>query len=295
VKDFSKGKTRMIRNKAMELSTFSPETQLAYEMAINASALTNRYFRGSLELRDKGNNAGIVTEADEKCEDFLRHAILKSFPNHCVLGEESGISVARKNDNTLLELPMWILDPIDGTTNFANGNSYHCISIAFGYEVSSVFHPKSACIVRPFLNEFFLSEVGKGSFVKLGNSQWTSLQVSNVEILKQATVATGFSSHHGNELNVLSALFGKVHAKCRGLRINGAAALDLAYTAQATIGAFFEAKLNPWDMAAGDLLVTEAGGICLNYEGEKFNALKDANIVAGPKALVNQLLQIIHD
>jgi myo-inositol-1(or 4)-monophosphatase len=281
----------------MHLSSFSKETSFLIGMLQGASELTNSYFRSAPKLREKGNNQGIVTEADENCEAFLKRSILQTFPDHTFLGEESGTSsgeLISKNASNLL----WIVDPIDGTTNFANGNSYHCISIAFGQTNKGVFEPISAGIARPFYNEVFVAERGKGSYqlIETGIKTFLSpLHVSKTTELRNASVASGFSSHSGHALETLSAQFGKIHSKCRGLRINGAAALDLAHCANGTVSAFFEAKLNSWDMAAGALLVQESGGINVNYEGEPFNCLADENIISGPKELVDQLLKLIRD
>ncbi len=267
---------------------FFPSVQQIGELAKAAGQLTSTYFRRHIRVDEKSGDLGLVTEADIASEKFLKLEIAKNFPSHRVLGEESGWSNGGSS-----ELPqegdiVWILDPIDGTTNFSKGNIFHCISVACGRMVDGKFVCERAAIYQPGTLDLYTAGRGLGAHV---NGQ--PIQVIAGPDVRRWSVATGFSSNKGESLRGVLRCIEEFQNRILGVRINGAAALDLALTARGVFNGFFESRLSAWDMAAGDLIVREAGGVTLNYEGRPFDVLNDKHIVAGPSQVVSFLLETL--
>ena len=250
----------------------------------NAGQLTLSFFQKNFEITEKSDNQGIVTSADFASEELIKTKIHESFPDHDILAEESGMERFSSSDSKYL----WLIDPLDGTTNFSKGNPYYCISIAFGEVKDKRFFPKLAAVYQPTTNSLFFAEKNKGAF--LNNSR---IQTSPLNQFKLASFATGFSSNRGKSLTPLVQIIESIQNKCLGIRINGAAALDLANSARGTIQGFYETPLAPWDTAAGALLMTEAGGKVTNFFGEEFCPLNDRGIIATNKFLYDELFTII--
>jgi len=198
----------------------------------------------------------IVTEIDKKSEQYISKELLKAFPTHSILGEENiGTTV---NDQTY----KWIIDPIDGTTNFAHGHTYYCISI--GLEING--ESQVGVVFAPALNELFYAAKGMGAF--MNNKK---ISVSKTKTLDQSLLATGFNPSAPNIFNENIKHFTHFHKISDGIRRCGAAALDLCYTAAGKVDAFWEKGLKPWDMAAGKIIVEEAGGQVTSLNGTPFN------------------------
>lgn len=264
------------------LSGFPSLEQMA-TVARQAGAISLKHFRKSLQITDKGDNQGIVTNADLASEAAIKAYIQEQFPGHVVLAEESGLSTGQ----ALAETPLWIVDPIDGTTNFSKGNPYYCISIGFGMRLALDRCEMHAGVVyQPATGLLYTAGKGMGSFC---NGE--RISVSRTTLMRQASLVTGFSSNKGPALAKVMASIQSFQDICLGVRINGAAALDLAHVACGMFEGFYEMPLGPWDMAAGSLLVTEAGGLATNYKGEPFDPLRDKGIVCAPPALMPEILE----
>jgi len=199
-----------------------------------------------------GSKAGMeyVTEADILAEDLLRNRLTQLFPGSSFLGEETW-------NGSFPNPPFWVVDPLDGTNNYAVGIPFYCVSVALVDERGLSL----GIIHDPVHRETFLGMRGQGAFL---NGE--PISVSDAKSLSDAVLATGFPYTRTEndltfDLNVLKGFLGRA----RGIRRCGSAALDLAYTAAGRLGGFWEEKLNPWDMAAGVLLVREAGGIVTGF------------------------------
>ncbi|MDZ7332819.1 MAG: inositol monophosphatase [candidate division KSB1 bacterium] len=193
-----------------------------------------------------------VTEVDRTCEQFIINSITEHFPDHEILSEESG---RNKNDNEFC----WIVDPLDGTTNFIHGNPHIAVSIALQHAGKIIL----GVVYDPFRDEMYSAERGKGAYC---NNK--PIHVSHLNQINRCLIATGFPFRCKELLDeywkVLSAIFMAVS----GIRRTGSAALDLAYVACGRFDGFWELRLSPWDIAAGSLLIEEAGGKISDFEGE---------------------------
>ncbi len=195
-----------------------------------------------------------VTEVDQNSERVIIETLLTAYPDHGILAEESGSTHGNPNADHI-----WIIDPLDGTTNFIHGFPYYCVSIALQVQGRL----EQAVIYDPTRNDLFTATKGRGAFM---NDR--RIRVSKRTRLEECLLATGFPFRPGDDFNKYLSLMGDVMQRTAGLRRPGAAALDLAYVAAGFSDGFFELGLKPWDMAAGALLVTEAGGLISNFTGE---------------------------
>ena len=237
--------------------------EVALQAAERAGEKTLDYF-GQLDPGELGFKGArdLVTQADLESERIITHLLRESFPEHGVLAEEevsSGdvpVSVLKK---MVSDGPhTWIIDPLDGTTSFAHTHPFYSVSVAL-YEKSE---PLLAVVFGPALDEMFVAVKGRGCTLNR-----KPVKVSPVERLGEAVFATGFP-YHRDQLSVREnnvEHFNRFIHDVRGFRRGGSAALDLAYVAAGRFGFFFEAQLAPWDVAAGALLVKEAGGTVTDY------------------------------
>jgi len=223
-------------------------------MAQEAGELALSYWRTSSigEEYKERNEKDVVTRADKEIETLLRKRILEQYPDHSILGEEQGTTGSGEH--------RWILDPIDGTASFAHGQRNFSISIAYEYRGQVV----AAAVYAPAHQEFFYAEKGEGTTLN-GNA----VHVSDRKDLGQSMMATGFAClRAGAEKNNLPN-FCRVAPRIRGIRRLGSAALDLAYVSCGQFDGFWEMMLNSYDIAAGCLLVEEAGGRISDYNGTR--------------------------
>lgn len=265
-----------------------PSLEVIGGLATAAGQLTLKYFRHQIKIDEKSGDQGLVTEADVASENFLKSEIAKLFPSHRVLGEESGWSNGGSSAAPAEGDVVWILDPIDGTTNFSKGNIFYCISVACGRISGGKFICERAAIYQPGTQDLYTATRGGGAYV---NGQPAQVQAGPE--IRRWSLVTGFSSNKGASLHGVIRCIETLQNQILGLRINGAAALDLALTARGVFNGFFESRLSPWDMAAGDLIVREAGGMTVNYEGQPFDVLSDKHIVAGPAHVVEFLVRTL--
>jgi len=223
--------------------------------------------------------ANFVTAADRKAEEVLREELLAARPGYSFLGEESGRTEGADKTHT------WLVDPLDGTTNFLHSIPQFAISIALARDGVIV----AGLIYNPVNDEMFTAERGKGAFL---NDR--RLRVAARKNLNEAVVACGLPHYGRGNLGVFHAEFGAVQEKVAGLRRFGAAALDLAFIAAGRFDGYWERNLSPWDMAAGILMVREAGGFITDLDGGEamFTA---GHIIAGNETIHRELLRIIKD
>ena len=229
-----------------------------------------------LKVETKSQN-DFVTQVDYKAEELIIENIHQAYPDHSILAEESGQSDHPDSDY------QWIIDPLDGTTNFLHGFPQFAVSIALKHknrlEVAVVFDPLK--------NELFTAARGEGA--QLNNRR---IRVSQQKGLNGSLVGTGFPFKHPQHLDTYLATFKAVHPQTAGIRRAGSAALDLAYVAAGRLDGFWELGLNPWDMAAGALLIREAGGIVTDFSGEG-NYLQTGNVVAAASKTYQPLFETI--
>jgi myo-inositol-1(or 4)-monophosphatase len=253
-----------------------PTLNIAVKAARRAGGIINRAAR-DVELlkvsakRDKD----FVTEVDKAAEAAIIEVLKEAYPDHAILAEESGAS----GDSDTV----WIIDPLDGTTNFIHGFPQYAISIAQQHK-GVLQH---AVVYDPTKNELFTASKGSGAFLNERR-----IRVSKRAKLNEVLLGTGFPFRYFEHVDAYLAIFRDMMHKTAGVRRPGAAALDLAWVAAGRIDGFWELGLSPWDMAAGALLITEAGGLVGDLTGEP-NYLETGNIVGGNPKVFAQLLQII--
>jgi myo-inositol-1(or 4)-monophosphatase len=252
---------------------------VAVEAALAAGRIQRRHFRGTLRI-DKKGPIDLVTDADLEVEREFRGRIAHRFPGHAVLGEE-GTAPARDEQSAY----RWILDPVDGTTNFAHGLALFSVSIALEVDGLVVL----GVVFDPVAGELFVAERGGGA--RLNGRR---LRVSACDTLIDALLCTGFpySVHQDRreQVDTFAAFLGRA----RAVRRLGSAALDLCYVAAGRADGFFEEILKPWDMHAGRLMVTEAGGVVSRLDGSRLGLGPDG-LVATNGRIQEALLGALRD
>ncbi len=224
-------------------------------IAREAGALLMDYFHQHLKIEYKGE-ADLVTAADRAAEKLIRERIMQKWPDHDVLGEEQGLTDRGSEYR-------WYVDPLDGTTNFAHGFPVFCVSLALERR-GSIDERIAGVIYDPTRDELFSAAHGKGAHL---NGE--AIHVSKMRTLQESLVATGFPSHKRHK-NPNIYFYHQITLRSHGVRRAGSAALDLCNVASGRFDGFWEFNLNPWDTAAGVLLVEEAGGKVTRYDGSPF-------------------------
>lgn len=253
------------------------------DAALEAAKVAGRYLleeRGKLtaeKISEKAAN-DYVTRVDIQSEKIISDVLLGYFPEHSILAEESGFS--QKESSYL-----WIIDPLDGTKNYIHDIPVFGISIALMHEGEIIL----GVVNNPAVNELFWAEKGKGAFLN-----GKPIQVSSHDGVENALLATGFPHRKKEYIYRYNKLFYTVLLKASDLRRMGAACIDLAYVACGRMDGYFELGLNIWDLAAGDILIREAGGRVSDFWGNNKH-LNSGFIVAANKSIHLQLLQIASD
>ncbi len=230
-----------------------------------------------LTVTSKQDN-DFVSEIDRKAEQVIITTLLDAYPSHGILAEESGVSGA--TDDVEYQ---WVIDPLDGTTNFLHGFPQYAVSIALLHRGKL----DQAVIYDPVRNDLYTASRGAGAFLNERR-----IRVGKRDKLQDALIGTGFPYRDFTHLDAYTAMFRDLVKKTSGLRRPGSAALDLAWVAAGHTDGFFEIGLKPWDIAAGCLLVLEAGGLVSDFVGEE-NYLDSGNVIAGSPKVFVQLLQTI--
>lgn len=254
-------------------------TKFAVYLARESGKIQREYYRKRFSIRFKGD-INLVTDVDIACQERIVSLIEKEFPGDEVIAEEK--------DNTFDGTKnRWIIDPLDGTTNYAHGYPFFCTSVA--YEVAGDI--VAGAVYNPVFDELFYGTKGEGAFFH--NEK---LSVSGIDRLKASLLSTGFpydlptnpSNNIGHFINFLH------HAQA--VRRDGSAALNLCYVACGRFEGHWELRLNPWDMAAGDLIVREAGGVVTNIAGGPFSIYaSDAGIVATNGLVHRQMIDVLRE
>lgn len=227
----------------------------------------------------------LVTAADLASEKLLISSLRRWYPDDIVLAEESGLSSAGRRPGSAI----WLIDPLDGTTNFANDYPFFCISVARGrFTAEGTIEPEWGAIYDPVRDELFTASAGKGAWCN-----GRRLQVRPPRPLSRCFLAMGYYYQRGDVLREEVDRFAAVASVCQAIRRDGAAALDLAWVARGTYDAFWEKGLQLWDLAAGVLLIREAGGDVCNYPTEDYN-LEGEGVIAGSRCAVREVRDIIN-
>jgi len=246
-----------------------------------ASIITRASFDLDLLKVSKKQHNDFVTEVDKAAEATIIDVLRTAYPDHAFLAEESGASDNLHDENE----NVWIIDPLDGTTNFIHGFPQYCISIALRQKNVTT----QAVVFDPTRNELFTASKGAGAFM---NDK--RIRVTRRDRIADSLIATGFAGRENNEraLDEYLQMFKIMTQHSAGLRRPGAAALDLAYVASGRVDAFFEKGLRPWDMAAGALLVSEAGGLVGDFRGDS-DYLFNSEILAGTPKVFAQMVPLL--
>ena len=248
---------------------------LVLEKAIQHKGPLNQ---GAIAIESKGQN-DFVTEVDRAVENEIIYNLRKAYPSHSFIGEENGEAIGEDPDS------QWIIDPIDGTTNFINGIPHFAISIAYTYK-GKLEH---AVILDPSKQEEFTASRGKGAALN-----GRRLRVTKRPNLEGALISTGipFNGYALENIDAYLAAMKEIVSQTSGVRRMGAASLDLAYVAAGRYDGFWEMNLKPWDIAAGILIIQEAGGFVSDFRGGN-TMLENGNVVCGSAKVFKPLLQIV--
>ncbi|MDE1942311.1 MAG: inositol monophosphatase [Betaproteobacteria bacterium] len=253
-----------------------PQLNIAVKAARRAGSIINRAALDvdRLTVTKKGP-ADFVSEVDRMVETAIIGVLREAYPDHAFLGEEGG-AVGESEFQ-------WIIDPIDGTTNFLHGFPMYCTSIALAHKGVIT----QAVIYDPVRNDLFTASRGSGAFFNERR-----MRVSSQTRMEDALIGSGFPFSSMEHQERYLRMFAEVMRKSAGIRRPGSAALDLAYVAAGRYDGFWELGLKPWDMAAGTLLIQEAGGLVSDLEGED-RFLQTGHVVAGNPKIFAQLLPMV--
>lgn len=252
---------------------------LASDTARRAGRLLLDYASRPHDVKNKSTDIDLVTEADLASERLILDAIHARFPGHAILAEESG----RSDPAASQDQPLWLVDPLDGTVNYAHGYPVWAVSLALTHEGRVLL----AVAYDPPRDELYWAKPGAGAWCNDHR-----LQVSTVPVMSQALVATGFAYRRATLRDNNLAEFNRIMPRVQGIRRAGAAALDLAHVAAGRLDAYWEMHLQPWDWAAGWLLVSEAGGTITNLDGTSWS-LTSNRIAASNGHLHDEFLTLL--
>jgi myo-inositol-1(or 4)-monophosphatase len=253
-----------------------PMLNIAVKAARLAGGIINRATRNLdiLAVREKTAN-DFVSEVDEQAEEAVIRTLRQAYPDHSILAEESGASGTSEY--------CWIIDPLDGTTNFIHGFPQYAVSIALSHRGIIT----QAVVYDPLHNDLFTATRGAGAYLND-----TRIRVSKRTQLKTSLIGTGFPFKNFEHVDAYLAMFRDMLKNTAGVRRPGAATLDLAYVAAGRLDGFWEMGLGPWDMAAGSLLVTEAGGLTGDLEGND-GYLASGYMIAGAPKIFASIVQLL--
>ncbi len=261
-------------------SNLHPMLNVAIKAARTAGTIINRAALDveSVRVAAKQTN-DFVTEVDKAAEAAIIDTLLTAYPDHGILAEESGEKPGKFGGAD----HVWIIDPLDGTTNFIHGFPIYCVSIALAVKGRI----EQAVVYDPTRNDLFCATRGRGAYL---NDR--RIRVAKRTILRDSLLSTGFPFRPGDHFKTYMAMLSDVMPLCAGVRRPGSAALDLAYVAAGFSDGFFEMGLSPWDVAAGSLLVTEAGGLVGNFTGEA-DFLEQKECLAANPRIYGQLVNVV--
>jgi myo-inositol-1(or 4)-monophosphatase len=255
------------------------DVEVVIDVARQAGELVRRMQDAGLhDIQSKSSAGDLVTEADVASERLIRAALHGRYPNVGLWGEES---------NTMPQTEyFWLVDPIDGTTNYAFGLDYNAVNIALQHRTETLL----GVTYQIHTGRIYHSLAGAGAFRREAHGAEVPLHVNAVDELRRALVATGFPYHSGVSADNNTAEFTRVTALSGSVRCLGAAALDLAHVASGALSAFWEGWLNAWDAAPGVLFVREAGGRVTDYAGQEWNIHSGPLVASNGQPGVHELL-----
>ena len=248
------------------------ELQVASAAAREAGTVLKKQFGAATNVKKKGR-IDLVTDSDLQAEKIILEMISAHFSSDHVIAEESG-SRGASSERT------WLIDPLDGTTNFAHGFPFFAVSIALEFRGNIVL----GIVYNPHLEEYFEAVKGSGAFLN-----GRPIAVSKTREINDSLLATGFPYDIQDHTEDVLHLFGRMIKKAQGVRRPGSAALDLCYVACGRIDGFWEKGLQPWDTAAGTIIVKEAGGMLATYRGSDYSPYEKSVVAANPDLLVDML------
>ncbi|MFH1230450.1 MAG: inositol monophosphatase family protein [Planctomycetota bacterium] len=265
--------------------------EFAIRIARQAGKLLVSLQPSSRQAKTKSTTLDLVTKADCLSEKLIINGISKKFPHHRILSEEEYSSKIQHNPTAVYgdmisDSLLWVIDPLDGTTNYSHQFPFYCVSIALVKNDKILL----GVVYNPNLDELFYASIGKGAY--LNNKR---LKVSNVKSLSKSLLATGFpyiirESPGDNFRN-----FHDFCLNAQAIRRAGAAALDLAYLAAGRFDGFWERELKPWDTAAGVIILTEAGGKATDFKNNEYNLFSHREILASNKHIHQQMLNLLNN
>ncbi len=260
-------------------SSLHPMMNVAIKAARAAGAIINRAALDVEAVRVSVKQTNdYVTEVDQAAEAAIIETLLTAYPDHGIWAEESGRREGKGRDKN----HVWIIDPLDGTTNFIHGFPVYCVSIA----LMVAGKLEQAVIYDPTRNDLFCATKGRGAYL---NDR--RIRVAKRIALRDCLISTGFPFRQDDSFHTYLQMLGDLMPKCSAMRRPGSAALDLAYVAAGYSDGFFEMGLSPWDVAAGALLVTEAGGLVGNFTGEA-NFLEQRECLAANPKVYGQMVSL---
>jgi myo-inositol-1(or 4)-monophosphatase len=258
-------------------------TEVAIQAALKAGEILTEH-AGKVQKIGYKDDVNLVTEVDCLSEETIIGIIKDAFPDHGILTEEGEGKISESEYK-------WLIDPLDGTTNYAHDFPSYCVSIALEKEGEIIL----GVVYNPNLDELFLAEKGKGAYLYKGKNPKESkrrISVSQTEQLSKSLLATGFPYDIRTSNIDNMNHFANFYKRSQAIRRAGSAALDLCYLATGRFDGFWELKLSPWDTAAGSLLVTEAGGKVTDFSGDPFNIyLKE--ILASNGKIHQQMIDVL--
>ncbi len=248
-----------------------PMLNTAIKAARRGATVINRasFDLDRVVVTEKQHN-DFVTDVDQAAEQAIIEVLTKAYPSHAILAEESGASANTHDENEY----QWIIDPLDGTTNFIHGFPQYCISIALAQRGVVT----QAVIYDPVRNDLFTASKGAGAYL---NDK--RIRVTKLDRISNALIGNGHVAGSARALDEYLKMYQIIGERARGVRRAGSAALDLAYVACGRLDGFYEKGLKPWDIAAGALMITESGGIVGEFSGESDYLYKGDVIAASPK------------
>lgn len=253
--------------------------EAAKEAAVEAGKIQLSFFNKKKQISHKLNEFDLVTNADKAAEEKIISVINTHFPEHDFLGEESGLHKENKSEY------IWVIDPIDGTTNYAHNFPHFAVSIGLMYKGELVL----GVVYDAFKKEMFWAAEGVGAFL---NDE--KIHVSMVENLNESLLSTGFPCERADILEENLAYFREMLFKTQAIRRPGSASLDLCYVACGRLDGFWELNLSPWDTAAGTVIIRQAGGKVTNFETEQYD-MYVKNILASNGLIHDKIYSVIKE
>jgi myo-inositol-1(or 4)-monophosphatase len=250
---------------------------VAAEAVLRAGALQRARYGQAIEVSLKGE-IDLVTEVDRACEELVLRTLRGRFPDHDIVTEEQHLEQTGSSH-------VWFVDPLDGTTNYAHGYPFFCCSVGLAVDGRLV----AGAVFDPLRDELFTAERGGGAFLN-----GRPLRVSKAMELLRSLLVTGFPYDLRDDLPAKLRLFNRFMGHARGIRRDGAAALDLCYVAAGRLDAFWEERLHPWDMVAGSVIVEEAGGRVTRFDGTPTGLVAD-ELLATNGRLHEAMLHVLRE